>query len=639
MRTNDSIHPAKRILIVEDCPTQAQPSIQKSEEDYRGLIDGNRDGMLVIDGQGALRYANSAARNFLGSECMAPQAPPLRLPVDIDGVLEMEIARENAPPATVEERTKYVAWEGMSARLVTLHDITAQKRAIERLERTRQEQLRVKDDFLSHVSHELRAPLSAIDEFVTILLDGLAGPISDEQREYLGIAHRNAGQLRDMIEDLLRATRTQNGKLSVEPCKLLMLPVLRDSVETLRPRATEKEVELKLEAAPELAAVYADPQRVQQILLNLLGNALKFTAAGDTITIAAARHPENEALMQISVRDTGCGISTEDCEHIFDQFYQVKSTCGDNHPGLGLGLFISRDLVARQGGRIWVESRLEQGSTFHFTLPLFAPDQVLLHALRGRLATAAREQGDLCVILFTLDADTIGRASPVADSGKRVELSDVWEELARRAERIAFSETAFAGNEFIIITAASNHAETVVQERLRRLLKDVLFQAIPAAVAAFSCGVAIRTAEAAEAAELLAAARGAQVHERERICAKYIVLVDDDSEVQRVHQKGLEAMGIRRIAQASGGWEALSLLEKEVPDLILIDMHMPGMNGYELIGRLKESVRTADIRILVVSGYEVKGEELREESPGKAIPVLAKPVEDATLTQYASYLL
>lgn len=103
---------------------------------------------------------------------------------------------------------------------------------------------------------------------MTILLDGLAGPISDKQCEYLEIAHRNARQLRDMIDDLLRATRTQNGKLIVEPCKLSMLPILNNTVETLRSSATEKRVDLKLDAAPDLAAVYADPQRVQQILLN-----------------------------------------------------------------------------------------------------------------------------------------------------------------------------------------------------------------------------------------------------------------------------------------------------------------------------------------------------------------------------------
>jgi signal transduction histidine kinase len=128
---------------------------------------------------------------------------------------------------------------------------------------------------------------------------------------------------------------------------------------------------VNIEALPELPAVYADPKRVRQILLNLVGNAIKFTPAGGTITIAAWR-PANEAFLQISVRDTGCGIAAENCEHIFERLYQVKDSLEQSPKGLGLGLFICRDLVTSQGGRIWVESALTRGTTFHFTLPLFA---------------------------------------------------------------------------------------------------------------------------------------------------------------------------------------------------------------------------------------------------------------------------
>jgi signal transduction histidine kinase/ActR/RegA family two-component response regulator len=618
---------------------RALHTIQILEKGYRALLDSYGDGILVMDDQGAVRYANPAVRDLLGSECTGTQDLPLRVPIGIDGVLEMEIARDNVPQATVEVRATNVEWQGLGARLVTLHDVTARKLALEQLERTRQEQLRVKDEFLSHVSHELRTPLAAIDEFVTILLDGLAGPISDEQREYLGIAHRNAGQLRDMIEDLLQANRAQSGKLTVEPCELSLLPVLGDVEETLRQTATERGLTLKLEAAPGLPAFYADPQRVRQIVLNLVGNAIKFTPAGGTITVAASLQPGNEAFLQISVRDTGCGISAEDGERIFDQLYQVESTRRQNRKGLGLGLFISRDLVTRQGGRIWVESELERGTTFHFTLPLFTPDQVLRHAIQRRLAVAGKEHGELCVLLFSLDTDAISKASPVEDSGKGVTLNDVSEALAQKAKELAFHETAFSGSEFIVLTDVPNHARTAVQEKLRRLLKDVLFQTVPAAVAGFSCGVATRTAEAAGAAELLAAARDAQVHERERIAGKQIVVVDDEQSQRKMLREAVGQLGVRRIGEASGGNELLAMLEEEVPDLIILDLRMPGMSGYEVIGRLKQHRRTADIPILVVSGYQVKSEELPTRSPKTAILVLAKPVEVAALRRYVSYLL
>lgn len=648
MGTSDTVRQAERILVVEDNPTKAA--------DYRALIDRNRDGILVIDHQGALRYANPAARNLLGPECVPPKAPPLRMPMSSDGVVEIEIARAHTPPATVEVRTQDIEWEGLDARLVTLHDVTVRELAIDELELTRRTQLRAKDELLSHVSHELRTPLSVIDQFVTLLLDGLAGSITDTQREYLDIAHRNTGQLRNMVEDLLAATHTQSGKLPLEPCELSLLPVLRDAEEALRQSVAEKGLTFKLEAAPDLPAAYADPRRVRQIVLNLVGNAIKFTPAGGQIRVSASlihveprtrtgegRTPGSAvrgslAEIQISVSDTGCGIRASDRERIFDQFYQVASTRDQNRTGLGLGLFICRGLVTRQGGRIWVDSEVGRGTTLSFTLPLFHPDVVFGQAIQRRLASAGKERGLLRVFLFALDADAIGKASAVADNGEAVTINDIWEALARKTGEIRL-ETAAVGNEFIVLAPVNTTADTALPETLRRLLKDVLFQIAPAAVADFSCGVATQTVEAAGATEILAAARNAQVHEHGRITGKRIVIVDEESSARAMLREMLGGLGFAKVGEATGGEELLAILEKDVPDLILLDLHMPGMNGYEVIGRLKEHGRTADIPVLMVSGYKTEREELRRKSPKTVIFALAKPVDPYVLASYVSYLL
>ena len=361
--------------------TQALNTIQKLEKSYRELLDCNGDGILVLDDQGAPRYTNPAARALLGAERAVPRDLLAHLPADVDGAAEMDIARADALPCTVEVRAKHVEWEGLAARLVTLHDVTARKQALAQLELSRQEQLRAKDEFLSHVSHELRSPLGAIDQFVTILLDGLAGAMTDEQRQHLGIVHRNTRQLRNMIEDLLQANRAQVGKITVNPRELLLPPILHEVIETMQQTAAEQNMTLTGEVAPDLPPVYADPQRVRQIVLNLVGNAFKFTPPGGRICVAAKRVATGgmqnadaggkpAPAIEISVSDTGCGIGAEDCKRIFDQLYQVEGTRLRSRSGLGLGLYISRDLVLRQGGRIWVESEPGRGSTFRFTLPL-----------------------------------------------------------------------------------------------------------------------------------------------------------------------------------------------------------------------------------------------------------------------------
>lgn len=357
--------------------TQALQTIQKLERDQRELLDCNGDGILVLDAHGALRYTNPAARILLGARKFSPQDLLARVPSGNADVTEADLPGDS--PCTVEVRAKPVEWEGAAARLVTLHDVTARKQALAQLEQLRQEQLRARDEFLSHVSHELRAPLGAIYQFVTILLDGLAGAVTDEQRQYLGIIYRNTQQLRNMIEDLLQANRAQTGKMSVSLQRVDLPPLLAELAETLRQSAQEQQLALTVDAPGDLPPVLADPLRVRQILNNLLGNAFKFTPAGGSIRVTARATADSgpadaaRAMVVISVADTGCGIGAEDCRRIFDQLYQVERTRTRSRNGLGLGLFISRDLVARQGGRIWVESEPGRGATFFFTLPAQTP--------------------------------------------------------------------------------------------------------------------------------------------------------------------------------------------------------------------------------------------------------------------------
>lgn len=233
-------------------------------------------------------------------------------------------------------------------------------------------ELQLKDEFMSHVSHELRSPLTAIHQFSTILMDDLAGPLGPEQKDAMRVILRNVGQLESMIEDLLEITRMQTGKLSIEQQSVLPSEVVADAIDTTCGPAGLKQVRLLSEMEDDLPTAYADPVRTRQILINLIGNAVKFTPSEGTVTVLAAFH-NDPSFLRFEVRDTGCGLTRENTERIFERLYQVKEAAQASRKGLGLGLFICKELVDRQGGKIWVTSELGKGSSFFFTLPVFGP--------------------------------------------------------------------------------------------------------------------------------------------------------------------------------------------------------------------------------------------------------------------------
>ena len=273
--------------------------------------------------------------------------------------------------------------DGTPVRILTVdNDITGRRQEEDALEQFRQDQLRFKDEFLSHVSHELRSPLTAIKQFTTILLGGLAGELNEEQRQYQQIVLKNIRQLQSMIDDLLEVTRLETGKLTIEPESVSIADVLTDTVNTFKGTASAKSLWLSHDVSPELPSAYADQTRVRQVLNVLLDNAIKFTPDGGAVTIKAHLLDHDPRFVLIQVSDTGCGIDTEIRERIFERLYQVPAAIESSRNGLGLGLYICKELVTRQGGQIWVDRQQKQGSTFSFTLPVFSLCNVMAPLLK-----------------------------------------------------------------------------------------------------------------------------------------------------------------------------------------------------------------------------------------------------------------
>jgi signal transduction histidine kinase len=255
------------------------------------------------------------------------------------------------------------------------------------LETVRKQQLEFKNQFLSHVSHELRTPLTCIHQYVTLLLDGLAGPILPDQLDYLKTVLKSVNQLHAMIRDLLEATRADSGKLRVEPRCIAIGELIQQAVAMMRPTAAEKRVGLEAVLEPAIPLVYADPDRALEVLINLIDNGIKFTPADGSVTVKASMVETDPSSVYLSVCDSGRGIPAESLPQVFERLYQDPDAVDGNRAGLGLGLYIAKEIVALHGGRMWVASEAGSGSTFSFTLPFYSLAKLLLPVIthKGRL--------------------------------------------------------------------------------------------------------------------------------------------------------------------------------------------------------------------------------------------------------------
>ncbi|ROR89244.1 sensor histidine kinase [Nocardioides aurantiacus] len=236
-----------------------------------------------------------------------------------------------------------------------LRDLTAEHQRLDAMKR----------EFVSAVSHELRTPLTAIRGSLELLADGDAGELPAPARPVVEMATRGSERLSRLVDDIIDLERLESGEFGFRPAPHDLLPLLADAVGSLDALAREAGVEVRIAACP--ARVVCDGDRVTQALVNLVGNALKFTPPGGTVTIDARRTEEG---LRVSVSDTGRGIPPGELEAVFDRFHQVEPDDARQQSGTGLGLSITRRIVEANGGRVWAESEVGVGSTFYFTLPL-----------------------------------------------------------------------------------------------------------------------------------------------------------------------------------------------------------------------------------------------------------------------------
>ena len=248
----------------------------------------------------------------------------------------------------------------------------------DRLEKTNLELRKIdsmKSEFVSVASHELRTPLAAIKNAVQLMLSGKTGELNENQKQFLSMAERNINRLTNILNDLLDLSRIESGRIEFKFQNIKLQEIIELAASSLGPHADVKSIQIDVELPQSLPAIYGDQEKIEQILTNLIGNAIKFTPEGGKILISAQppSHDQKDGYSKtvaISVRDTGIGIPAEHLDAIFEKFHQVEDSLHRSVSGTGLGLAITKGLVEAHQGKIVVESEMGKGSTFTFTLPV-----------------------------------------------------------------------------------------------------------------------------------------------------------------------------------------------------------------------------------------------------------------------------
>jgi signal transduction histidine kinase/CheY-like chemotaxis protein len=442
---------------------------------------------------------------------------------------------------------------------------------------------RHKSEFLANMSHELRTPLNAVIGFSDVLLDRMFGELNDRQAEYVRDIRDSGVHLLELINDILDLSKVEAGRMELELEPVSLPEAVEHALSMVRQRAADNQIALDVELdAPE--TVMADERKLKQVLVNLLGNAVKFTPPGGAVAVRARSEGEE---LQVSVSDTGPGIAEPERERIFEAFQRGDRNARRSAEGTGLGLTLCRRIVELHGGRIWVESRLGEGSTFTFAIPT-----------GERAAAPAGPEGLVLVVeddprsaeLFQVYLEDAGYGVAVARDGA---------EGARLAR--ALSPTAIVLD--ILLPRLSGW------ELLARLKSDPATASIPVVVtsmldergAGFALGASEYLVKPVEREGLLEAVSRCAAAAAGR---RAVVVIDDEPlDVQLVEAtlgpEGWTVLG------ATGGEEGVATVRRESPAVVLLDLLMPDVDGFAVVERLRADPRTADVPIIVLTSKDM----------------------------------
>ncbi len=481
-------------------------------------------------------------------------------------------------------------------------DITELKQAREALVRAKEEAERsnkFKDQFLSTMSHELRTPLNAVIGFSDLLTEEQYGPLNDRQKRYVNHIRTGGKHLLRLINDILDLSKIEAGRLQLAIESVPVNVWFTDVVDTLRPLADKKSQTLVEHASSNLTA-RADSTRLKQILMNLLGNAIKFTPEGGRIELAAQQIGD---IVRIEVRDSGPGIPPEEQQRIFDAFYRLcQSEKGAE--GTGLGLAITRRLVELHGGQLGIESQLGSGSCFYFTLPVVATPEV--QKTQGSRPNLEVGEGRKILVVEDDPAAAHILQSHLLSAGYDVVLCNQPQHAVEMAAELHPS----------VVTLDIVMKPLNGWELLPNLKSDPRTATIPVIVVTIvdqpGMGALLGADEyivkPVEKAALLTAMQRCLDHRGQIERIQNILVVEDDTPAREFIAEFLSKRGYN-VCTAADGAEALTRMAALPPELVILDLILPQVSGFELLAEWRSASQTRDIPVFVLTSKDLTREE------------------------------
>jgi PAS domain S-box-containing protein len=616
---------------------RSEELLQQSEERHRKLFENNPHPTWVFDRE-TLRFlaVNAAAVRKYGysrEEFLAMTLKDIRPPEDVPALLETVRAlgegnessgawRHRLKDGTIidTENTSYaLTFLGRAARVVVVVDITqrkldeAEKREyMDSLAATNQElglrnreverATKLKSKFLASMSHELRTPLNAIVGFSDLLADGIPGELNGKQKRFVNHIKQGSAHLLQLINDILDLSKIEAGQLELRCEQFLVKEALPEVLSTIRPLAMAKNIQVLQKLGTD-RPVYADRVRFKQILYNLLSNAVKFTPKGGRIEIDCF---ESVNQVCLSVTDTGIGIRPEDQQIVFEEFRQVEGSPDAVNEGTGLGLAITKRLVEQQGGKISLSSEPGKGSRFTFTLPAgsntFRPEPT--NPPNSLPATTSGGSGKPLVLVVDDEASARELLASYLNPEYRIAIAESGAEAVNKAHQlrpdaITLDLSMPGGSGFEALVTLKKNPKTAN-------IPIIIVSMVDQEKVGFALGAAdylikpIRKPVLLEAIRKHVPPQGNDDSE--------ILLVDDDPRTLEMLEESLRSAGYETQSVQSGA-RALEVLSSKLVSAVLLDLLMPGMDGFEVIRHVRQEATLKELPIFVMTGKSLTPEE------------------------------
>src|SRR5579862_2450656 len=617
---------------------RAEQLLQESEDRHRKLFDNNPHPTWVFDRE-TLRFlaVNDAAVRKYGyssDEFLKMTIKDIRPPEDVPAMLETVASiRDGMESVTVwrhrlkdgtdidVEITSYaLSFAGRPADVVVAVDVTQRKRdeaekrrfmdslaasnqELELRNREVERATKLKSKFLANMSHELRTPLNAIVGFSDLLADGSPGDLNDKQKRFVNHIKQGSAHLLQLINDILDLSKIEAGQLELRCEDFQIKDALPEVLSTIRPLAMAKNIQVQHSLEADLS-VHADRVRFKQVLYNLLSNAVKFTPRDGRINIDCGGKGSEVC---VSVTDTGIGIRAEDQAVVFEEFRQVEDGKGNPTEGSGLGLAITKRLVEQQGGKISLESEPGRGSQFTFTLPMGSGASTKSTPVDPTRPIAAADRHGEKPLILVVDDEVPSREllASYLDTEYRTVMAESGAEAIQKAHELRPHAITLD----VLMSGASGF-ETLVALRKSPAtagIPIIIVSIVDQKQVGFALGAADYLVKPIRKPILLETVRKHVPRHTDNDAS--ILLVDDDPNTLELLEETLRSAGYETQSVKSGA-KALEVLSSKLVSAVLLDLLMPGMDGFQVIRHVRQEPTLKELPILVITAKSLNPDEL-----------------------------